>query len=238
MKMRVLVSVLMVTLLLSNCLYSERVRGSGRSVTWEENYSGFSQLDFSNSIEAEVEYGDDYKIVLSIDDNLRDYVDINNQGEKLYLGLRDNVSYSKVNFKVHITMPKISSLDASGASEVQISGFKSKQDLTLDLSGATELEGFIHVGDLFLDVSGASEVEFIGSAENLKIEGSGASELDFSDFKVETAHIDLSGASEVVVNVRERLSVDCSGASEVKYYGDPRMGDINSSGASRIRRLD
>jgi len=236
--MRVLISVLLTTMMLSNCLYSERVRGSGRNVTYKENFKGFNELDFSNAMDAEIEYGDEYEIIVSIDDNLKDYVEIEKRGDKLFLGLRDNVSYSRVDFKVHITMPHITALDASGASDIKLSGFKSEEDLVIDLSGATELEGFIHVGDLDLEVSGASEIELIGSGKNLRIDGSGASELDFGDFKVRTADIELSGASEVEINVSDEMSVDCSGASEVKYYGNPKMRSINSSGASEIKSLD
>ena len=224
--------------MLSNCLYSERVRGSGRSVTYNENFKNFNELDFSNAIEVEIEYGDEYEVVVSIDNNLKEYVEIEKHGDKLKLGLRDNVSYSRVDFKVHITMPYITSLDASGACDIKLSGFKSEKDLSIDVSGATELEGFVHVGDLYLDVSGASEIDLIGSGKNLSIDGSGASELNFGDFKVMTADIELSGASEVEVNVMEEMSIDCSGASEVKYYGNPRMKNISSSGASEIKSLD
>ncbi|MBN2279125.1 MAG: DUF2807 domain-containing protein [Candidatus Marinimicrobia bacterium] len=238
MRKKIMISVFLVTMLLSSCLYSERVRGSGRSVTFNENFSDFSELDFSNAIDAVIEYGNEYEIVVSIDDNLKDYVEIEKRGDKLYLGLQDHVSYSRVDYKVHITMPFLASIDASGASEIKISGFKTDEDFRIDVSGATELEGFINVGDLYLDVSGASEIELIGSGKKLTIDGSGASEMNFGDFKVASANIELSGASEVVVNVQEELNVDCSGASEVKYYGNPRLKNISTSGASEIKSLE
>ena len=238
MRRKIFSSIILVSMLLSSCLYSERVRGSGNTVTFEKNVTGFSELNFSNAVEAEVEYGDEYKVVVSIDDNLKEYVDIYKRGEKLYIGLRDNVSYSGVNYKVSIVMPVLERLEASGASEIKLSGFKSDNDLVVDVSGATEIEGFINVGNLYLKVSGASEIDLIGSGRDLTIDGSGASELDFSDFKVRNAEIELSGASEVVVNAVESLSVDMSGASEVKYYGNPRINHISTSGASSIKRMD
>jgi len=53
-----------------------------------------------------------------------------------------------------------------------------------------------------------------------------------------TARIDMSGASEVEINVLESLSVELSGASEVKYYGNPQMKHISTSGASEIKSMD
>jgi len=68
-------------------------------------------------------YGDEFKIVVSIDDNLKQYIEIDKRGNKLYLGLKSNVSYSNTDFEVHITMPIITNLEASGASEIKITGF-------------------------------------------------------------------------------------------------------------------
>ena len=238
MKTRIMILTTLVALMLSNCLYSERVRGNGRSVTFEENYRNFDELEFSNAIEAEIEYGNEYQVVVSIDENLKNYVEIEKHGNQLSFGLRSGISYSNINFKVHITMPQLTNLDASGACELKVSGFKTKEDLTIDVSGATELEAFVNVGNLYLEVSGASEIELIGSGKHLEIDGSGASDLELGDFKVLTARIDMSGASEVEINVLESLSVELSGASEVKYYGNPQMKHISTSGASEIKSMD
>lgn len=163
---------------------------------------------------------------------------INKRGNTLYIGLKPHVSYSKIDFEVQVTMPRLKGLDASGASDVKVSGFKSDDDLSIGLSGASELNGFVHVGNLNIELSGASEVELIGSGNKLTIDGSGASELDLGDFKVESANIELSGASEVEVHAVESISADLSGSSEVKYHGNPRMKDIDTSGASEISSVN
>ena len=238
MKRLIIIPILLVTVIFTSCLYNERVVGSRKTVTYEENIDNFTELDFSNAIEAEVEYGDEYKIVVNINDNLKEYVEIYKRGNKLFCGMKSNISYIKMNLELHITMPTLSSLDASGASKIKLSGFKTDSDLSIDLSGATELDGFVNVENLYLEVSGASEIDFIGSARKLKIDGSGASEIDFSDFKVWVAEIEMSGASELDLNVQNSLSVDLSGASEVKYYGNPKMKHISTSGASEIKSMD
>jgi hypothetical protein len=44
-----------------------------------------------------------------------------------------------------------------------------------------------------------------------------------------------SGASTVTVHVTGRLNAHASGASRVEYLGDPRLGNIDTSGASSVR---
>jgi hypothetical protein len=84
------------------------------------------------------------------------------------------------------------------------------------------------------DLSGASNLELEGSAKDVTIECSGASNIALPVFPVDNADIRLSGASNAIVNVSNRIDLDLSGASVVEYIGSPRLGNINISGSSRI----
>jgi hypothetical protein len=98
------------------------------------------------------------------------------------------------------------------------------------------LSGDIEAGDATFDASGASRVTLNGSARNVTVEGSGASHIDLSDFAVADAGVKLSGASTATVNPSGTLDVDASGASDVYYLGNPRMGNVETSGASSVGR--
>ena len=50
--------------------------------------------------------------------------------------------------------------------------------------------------------------------------------------------IGLSGASDGTVNLTGTLDADVSGASKLRYYGNPTMGDIETSGASSIKKVE
>lgn len=76
------------------------------------------------------------------------------------------------------------------------------------------------------------------SSADLNIDLSGGSTLNLSDFIVETAEVDLSSASEATLNVQERIDpVEVSGASRLRYLGDPSLGDVSTSGASTVDKI-
>ena len=56
-----------------------------------------------------------------------------------------------------------------------------------------------------------------------------------TDVPVEDADVNLSGASEVTINVRGVLDIEMSGASRLYFYGNPTMGDTDVTGASTIK---
>ena len=131
-------------------------------------------------------------------------------------------------------MPGLTGVELSGASHGNIAGFRSSEDLSVDISGSSSLMGDIEAGDVRADLSGSSEATLSGAGENLTIDASGSSELNLSDFPVADTKVDASGASSVSVNVSGRLDVSASGSSNVYYLGNPNLGTIDTSGSSSV----
>jgi hypothetical protein len=216
----------------------ERVNGSGRIVTEDFDIRGFSRVDVSHAFQAEVVHSSSYKVVVRVDDNLRQHLRVEKRGETLVIGLKPMRGFSLRNatMEAEVHMPDLRGIEASGASDVRISGFSSVKDFEADLSGASYLDGEITAQDVDIEVSGASRVRLRGKAEDLRLDVSGASNLDLKDFPVQDADIELSGASEVEVVLSGTLDIDASGASRLYFGGSPTMGRVDLSGASSIKR--
>ena len=131
-------------------------------------------------------------------------------------------------------MPELIGLDLSGASHANITGFKSTEDLSVDLSSASSLHGDIETGDISIDLSSSSEMTLTGSGGDATIDISSGSNLDLSEFAVVNARVDASSASSATVNASGRLDVDASSASNVYYLGEPTMGEIDTTGGSSV----
>jgi hypothetical protein len=211
------------------------VRGSGRLVTREMDFSGFKRLDISSAFVADVTQADTYSVVITVDDNLVDHLDVSKRGDTLYVG-RDNVSLlGQATLRAKITMPTLEGLQASGASKVTATGFRSTAPLDLDVSGASSFDGEINSGDVHIRASGASSVTLDGSGGNGDIGVSGASRARLEGFAVQDATVEASGASSATVNVAGRLNAEASGASTILYVGNPQLGRIDQSGASSVK---
>ncbi len=213
------------------------VTGSGNQVTLEQPYEGFQRVNISHAFKADVTQGDAYSVVITIDDNLEQYLDVRVVGDTLQVGFDRNVPLSLRNTttEVKIVMPELTGIDASGASQVKVSGFASVKDLAIAVSGASTVRGQIDAGDLRADVSGASRLELTGRGQDGRINVSGASQANLFDFAMQNVDVEASGASRAEVNVSSRLDAEASGASSVLYSGDPTLGRIQTSGASNVR---
>ena len=223
--------------LLAACNLDEVVvSGSGDIVTLEEDLSDFRRVEASHSFDVNIEQGESYSVVVRIDDNLQDDLVARVRDGALELGLSRNLITTNATMEADITMPELIGVGLSGSSDARILGFNSSSPFSAGLSGSSSLSGDIGSGDVALDLSGSSDVILNGSGANLDINSSGASDIDLTNFPVEDASLKLSGSSQVAVNVNGTLDVSASGSSDVTYRGEPRLGDISTSGSSSVSR--
>lgn len=231
------ISVLFLAVILLAGCGTRTITGSGNVVTQEEDITGFDQVSISHSFETNISQGDTFSVVIRVDDNLVEYLQVVKQGNTLQIDFRPNTpNILRATMQAEITMPELAGLDVSGASHINITGFESARDLTVDLSGSSHLQGDVEAGDVAFDLSGSSEVVLTGSAQNVTIKASGSNEIDLTDFPVVDADVDLSGSSEVTVNLSGRLDVDASGSSNLYYLGSPTLGNMETSGSSSIEQ--
>lgn len=251
-----LIAVLTVAALLPGC----SLTGGGGIVIEKKEFTDFTSVDVGGPFAVEIIQSNSFNITISADGNYLDYIAVSKEGETLKIYLNPHHPFTdftvKVRtFKAKITMPALHGLHLSGATKGTVTGFKSSDDFSLDVSGASSLNmneievgnarfeisgaskvtGSIKASDVKFEVTGASKVELKGSTNNIVLNASGASNLNLVDFPLNNANVNLSGASEATTNVKEKLDVILSGASKLYFIGNPTMGNISISGASTIK---
>ncbi|MFC2052420.1 head GIN domain-containing protein [Chloroflexota bacterium] len=212
------------------------LRGSGNLKTEEYTFRDFTGVEISSAFEFEITQSDSYGVSITADDNVIDKVEVIKEGSTLKIGFTTIPSLGPVTLKAKVTMPQLHGLTVSGASRGTVSDFSSTENLDINVSGASKVTGDITAGDADFDISGASTVQLEGSANNIVANVSGASRFNLGGFIVNNANVTFSGASTGTVNPNGRLDADLSGASKLSYLGEPTMGNINTSGASTIRK--
>ena len=191
------------------------VVGSGDLVTREEFFSDFTSVDVGGGFNVEISQSSSYSVLVTADDNVMENILVSKSGDTLNVGVNWAVSLSSVTLKVEITMPELRELELSGGVQGRIEDITSSDSISIDLSGGSHLTGN-------------------GEAVDLTVDGSSGSHLDFTDFIVQDASVELSGGSHATINLNGTLDADLSGGSQLHYYGDPTLGDIEKSGGSII----
>jgi hypothetical protein len=217
---------------------NETIQGTGNLVTLDQEFTNFTNIETGFAFESRIRRDTVYKVTVTLDDNIVEHLKVSKEGSTLKVLMEENFDYHDVTLKVDITMPDVQTISLSGASASVISGFSFTHDLKIILSGASAVSGTINTGNLILELSGASNVSFSGSGNNLIVDGSGASVLSLGNFDLAgDATLTLSGASVSTIRVNGTLNAMLSGASVLRYYGDPTIGSIHTSGESVVIKL-
>jgi len=257
--MKKLIAAVLVVVLLSSGLFAGCARGmvvgSGDLETRQFNYSDFTRVDINSAFEFEITQSGSYRVSVTADDNLFDYIQVSKQGTTLQISL-GTASFTNITTKAEITMPQIAGLNISGASRGTASGFSSTDslditvggassldlaeisagDVNLDVSGASQVTGELTASDVDFDIDGASTVQLEGSANDIMVNADSASRVKLAGFTVNNANVSLGGASTGTVNLSGRLDVYLDSASKLSYIGEPTMGTINIAGGSELSK--
>lgn len=232
--------------------------GSGKLVTKTYDFKDFTQLVVSHAFEIEVTRGTGYKIEVTVDDNLVDRLRVEQSGSTVRIGLDNVMSLGTTTQRAVVTLPDLQGLELSGACRADVSGFTAQKklaatisgassatfsamtvsDTQLDVSGASKVSGDVKADELSAVASGASQIDLTGLAAEGVLEASGASKLRLGTFQFGTVTVKLSGASSAQINASKTIAADVTGASRLEYSGQANIREIESSGASTIKRVD
>ncbi len=238
-----ILSAMLLTIPLTSCIFipgglpvigpQPEVTGSPNMATWVYEFTDFTNINASSAFKVNASQSDSYSVSITANENLLDYLSVNQRGKTLFLGMK-SAEYKNVIYEATITMPVLLDFTLSGASKGDISGFDSANPLKLKLSGASRISGSIETGDCNFNLDGASKVELSGSGNDADINGASASELELADFPINDAKVTLRGNSEATLNLDGRLDANLAGYSHIEYIGEPTLGSIRTAGSSTV----
>ena len=176
-------------------------------------------------------------VKVTADDNLLKYIKTETEGSKLHIYSKRNLC-NNGQLVINVGVKNLDEIKASGAVEVESDGEVTTQDLHFKLSGATKITMDLNAGNVTTSGSGVTELNLKGQATSHNIDLSGDSKVYALDFVVSSCEIESSGVGHCEVNVLNSLNIHSSGASEVKYRGNPSNVSNEKSGASSIERVN
>lgn len=201
----------------------------------EKNFyiNNFTKLDIGNAMRVNVQRGDHFSVSAKGDRINVDDIDMTERNGVLKIYYRNNRN-RRFPMDISIVMPNLRAVFFSGASESNVEGFDTGI-IDIVLSDASKAAFNVRSQFLNIDLSGASSLNISGECQKINGYFSGASNLYAFNLYSDEAEIDASGASSVRINILKYLKARASGASRIRYRGNPSI-DRNLSGGSTLER--
>lgn len=230
--MRIVVSAFLVIGLLSSCMLG--VQGNGRVKEATRDIDAFERISVSGMFEVYISQAGDPALKVVADENLHELIETYVENGTLYVRTKESIGRAK-ELDLYISLDVLEALDLSGAVSLENSGELQGDYLEIESSGAAEIKLAVDYKEISIETSGASEIQMRGEVGKLAMRSSGASEVKMFELEAKEMRLDLSGASDVEVNVSDDLAVSASGAAEIVYRGNPNISKSSLSGAASLK---
>ena len=210
-------------------------RGNGVLVTSERAVSVFERINISGTAIVRFHASDEFRVMLTVDENLDEYVEIVTRGNTLNIGTRSG-SFSFTQFVVDVYAPTLSGVSVSGSGS-----FENAEKLIIptfgaNVAGSGKITGKIESENFSANISGSGRVEVLGSSQNANINISGSGRFIGNEFIANNARVSVSGSGSVNVHATGNLNANISGSGSIRYQGNPRV-DRRVSGSGRVNRV-
>ena len=233
---------LVLPIAVSSCRFmgGRKVRGNGVIKSQEHTVSTFKNVEVSGSIKVYVSQGDIKPVKIESDENLLQYVEVFQEGDKLIVRERQGYNLQPTDeLRIYVTAPVYNSIEVSGASDIiGQTKINNPEDLELHASGAGDIKMDVDAPSLSADISGSGTIDLKGQTKSVEIGLSGAAHAHCYDLLSENVKVDISGAGSAEVYASMKLEASVSGAGNVSYKGNAPSVNQHVSGAGSVEKVN
>ncbi len=219
------------------------VKGSGVIVTkiFSPAPKDFTEVEIQGIYNFEIVKSEEYKVEITADDNIFNYLNVDKEGEILKMGINEEETYRGITLRVTVSMPELKSLSLSGECNGVFKGFDIEDKLLINLYGSNTInEGVINGnGNLKIEMDGYNSVNLSGEANKLELEMIDSNSLNMKGTSgITEAQIEMSGSNVAVISIDGNVYGEISGSSMLYLHGNPVLKDLVTKGSSDVELID
>ena len=221
-------------------MMGKRVKGNGNIKTVEHTVGSFKNVEVSGAIDLYVAQGETKPVKIETDENLLQYIEVVQEGDKIKVKSREGFNLDPTSkIKVYVSSTVYNDIDVSGASNITgQTKIINAEKMSLDVSGAGEINMDVNAPALRAEISGAGSVNLKGETKIFELTLTGAAKAHCYELLSENTRVDISGAGEADVFASVKLDAEVSGAGNVTYKGGATNVAKQVSGAGSVKKVD
>ncbi len=224
MKHYILFTIVLASVLFSGCEMMWLCLEGDGDITTEERVSGaFTSIESAVDVDVVIRTGTSYKILITTDQNLLNYIETTITDSKLKISIDEDVciNYSGET-EIEITAPEISTIIQSGSGNIELYEMEVSSDFKVQnvSSGDVTLRDLSVPGTLFAELVGSGNIWVKGKADNGDYVLSGSGDMDAESFRVFDCTASISGSGNIHTYVYDLLEASISGSGDLYYYGN------------------
>jgi hypothetical protein len=211
----VVLLLLLIASVASAGLFSRGEKGSGDLTTRTHDLDDCQAIRLECGLDIDITFGSEQRVALVMDDNLVEFYELTVRNGTLVIDADDDPRPSR-DARLELVLRRLESVEIEGAGDITVE----------DLDGDR----------LTIDISGAGDIEASGEVERLDLVVNGAGDIDTRDLAAERATVTINGAGDVRVRADKACTVEINGVGDVDVYGDPDDFEKDVNGIGSVKK--
>jgi hypothetical protein len=211
------------------------INNNEKGVKETRTVESFSGIDADSGFNVYLYQDGKSEVVVESDSTLIQHIETNVKNGVLKIRLKKNVVRTKT-LNVHVHFDKLNMIKASGGGDIIGKTILKQNKLVINSSGGSDVSIEVYANEIEANMSGGVDLDISGTTNSFNINASGGSDVNAFDLKSANAKVNASGGCDVEIFATQKIDIDASGASDVVFSGNPKLVNINKSGASDVKR--
>lgn len=200
----------------------------------EKAVEPFSSITASGAVNIKYRISDTNQIILTGNDDDFSKIEFSNKENTLFV---HSIGTIKDPLTVTITGKNLNEVVISGASSFKVSQELQAAHFHINASGASNANVNVNSNSVKVMVTGASDVSLKGTTHVFDATIAGAATLKAYDLKADTCLVNASGASTAKLQIVQKANLNATGASTIKFKGEPKEISAEGSTSSKIMKI-
>lgn len=216
--------------------FQKRIKGNGNLITTHLQVPDYDEINVTGSFDVSLYQAKEGNIEISVEENLKDYLDIESKNNKLSISWSNDVNIINTTKKVKIKVPveSIHKIMITGSGEIQNNFTLKEKNMEIVVTGSGNVLLNLDTNITVAQLTGSGDIKLTGKTIDLQNTVSGSGNFYGYELIAENVKVTVSGSGNSDVYASQDLKAVVSGSGTINYKGHPKTDKTTVTGSGNI----
>ena len=219
-------------------IFGKKVKGNGNVTAIEKQVGTYQSISVAGSFDVELVQGDEGLIEVSIEDNLVEFLEIENNDGHLKIKWKEftNIQTSK-GVAIKVPVADLDKITLAGSGEIYNKEMLKLDYLDLNMAGSGNIKLNLSTNSVVANLAGSGDINLNGTAEKAQFKMAGSGDIEAFEFKAHDVTASIAGSGTINLYADVNLKAEIAGSGDIHYKGNPENDDVKVAGSGRVKMV-
>ncbi|GEM_PF-175225 len=212
------------------------VKGSGNVTVEKHALKPFKRLEVNGAFDIVLIQGDREEVTIETDDNIHEYIHVDQDGDRLILDMSNDVNFKKTTkLAITVSFKDLVEIRSNGVGDITSENQIKGKNLDVQIYGVGDITMDVNYRELEVGYAGVGDVTLKGDANKVFIDCSGVGDVDTYGLTANELSLEHSGVGDANIFADESVTIEFSGVGSINYKGNPETKEIRKEGIGSVK---